>query len=101
MIKWELGIKRNIYYLKIVELLTDFIDTGWFFSKFRRSSKKQPVRDRLIPHPQLIVLLFFTFRRLLSNGTYVAAYPLHDGKPTKDDNSGARCSRRVRIFFEI
>ena len=97
MIKWELGNKRSIC-LKIVELF--LINTG-YFSDFRRSSKKQPVRDRLIPHPQLIILLFFTFRRLLSNGTYVAAYPLHDGKPTKDDNSGARCSRRVRIFFKI
>ena len=35
--------------------------------------------------------------RLLSNGVFAAAYPLHDGLAVKDDSSGSRCSRRVSL----
>ena len=36
--------------------------------------------------------------RLLSNGVFAAAYPLHDGLAVKDDSSGSRCSRRVSLM---
>ena len=35
--------------------------------------------------------------RLLSNGVFKAAYPLHDGRAMKDDNKSHLCSRRVSI----
>ena len=35
--------------------------------------------------------------RLLSNGAYKAAYPLHDGQPSQEDyRNGTLSSRRVR-----
>ena len=38
--------------------------------------------------------------RLLNNGVYKAAYPLHDGSATKDSKDGGnQCSRRVRNQF--
>ena len=36
--------------------------------------------------------------RLLSNGVFNAAYPLHDGRAMKDDNKSHLCSRRVSTF---
>ena len=33
--------------------------------------------------------------RLLSKGTYSAAYPLHDGRYDKDGPNGEQCARRV------
>ena len=34
-------------------------------------------------------------QRLLSKGTYSAAYPLHDGRYDKDGPNGEKCARRV------
>jgi hypothetical protein len=36
--------------------------------------------------------------RLLSNGVYKAAYPLHDGRAVKDDSTNKMCARRVSGF---
>ena len=33
--------------------------------------------------------------RLLSKGTYLAVYPLHDGRYDKDGPNGEKCARRV------
>ena len=91
----KVGIRyhKRIICLKIVEL---FIEKYWLVF-VRILGETAGERSFITPPPSNYSFVFFTSRRLLSNGTYVAAYPLHDGKPTKDDNSGARCSRRVRI----
>lgn len=39
--------------------------------------------------------------RLLSNDTYVAAYPLHDGRYDKDGPDGSICDRRVSRFVSF
>ena len=36
--------------------------------------------------------------RLLSNGVFKDAYPLHDGRAMKDDQKGHHCSRRVNLI---
>ena len=38
--------------------------------------------------------------RLLSNGVFKDAYPLHDGRAMKDDQQkGHHCSRRVKFIY--
>ena len=39
--------------------------------------------------------------RLLSKGTYSAAYPLHDGRYDKDGPNGEQCARRVNEYLKF
>lgn len=40
-------------------------------------------------------------RRLLADGTFLACFPLHEGRYDKPHSSGAVFDRRVSSFFDI